>query len=350
MERRIYQDSKTAYLIIEPESDISDSLSLNMMKNNKIQCLLDMECRYVDNNLVLYYKIQGLQCMKEYIAEYNLDYNTAKQLYLDIVQAIINGEEFFLNENLYVLDLEYIYWDKKNKRAKLCCIPGWHGDFQQDIKKLAEDIIQYINHSDKISEMFIYGIYNLIADNGFTISYIKSYIKEFVPDGEPSGKHEIFNTKENQKLPEYNTGTVSGTTLEEPVKTGRTNPDAVYNGCGKITKKYMLYIDKASLPLSNYKKGRNYIYLSDICNNKKENHYEISIGRCKKCDIILPFSIISRYHAVIYITDGKFYIEDTNSSNGTYINGQKIPANVKTLCSYTDTISFAGINCHINDR
>ena len=54
-----------------------------------------MECRYIDNNLVLYYEIQGLQCIKDYTTGNKLDYNITRQLYIDIVQAVLNGEEFF---------------------------------------------------------------------------------------------------------------------------------------------------------------------------------------------------------------------------------------------------------------
>lgn len=317
MKKSIYQDSRTAYLVVEPEADISASLSMNMMKNNKIQYLLDMEYRYIDNNVALYYKIQGLQCLKEYIEEHSLGYNMARQLYLDIVQAVTNGEEFFLNENSYVLDLEYIYWDKKNKRAKLCCVPEWHGDFQKDIKKLAEDIITYIDHSDKLAEKFIYGIYGLIADSGFTVPDIKSYIKEFKTD-ETVKDNSTHNMPENEE-----------------------KPDTLNNKYSKSTKRHMLDIDKTSIPFSNYKKGRINICIDDICSKTGK----ISVGRNKKCNIVFPFGFVSRYHAVIHIADGQIYIEDTDSANGTYINGQKIPANVRTLYKDSDIVSFAGINC-----
>ena len=127
LKKHIYHDSKMSYLVIEPGTDIGASLSMNMMKNNQIQCLLDMECRYIDNSLALYYSIQGMQSLKEYIGEYSISYNTAKQLYMDIVQAVLNGEEFFLNEDSYLMDLEYIFWDKKNKNVKFCCVPELQG-------------------------------------------------------------------------------------------------------------------------------------------------------------------------------------------------------------------------------
>lgn len=316
MEKRIYQDSRTAYLVIEPETDIEtdNSLSMNMMKNNKIQCFLDMECRYVDNNLALYYKIQGLQCMKEYIEENKLDYATAKQLYLDIVQAVINGGEFFLDENSYILDLEYIYWDKKNKQAKLCCVPEWKGDFQKDAKKLSEDIIAYIDHSDKAAEKFIYDIYSLISDDGFVAADIKSYIKEFK-----------LNKTEARK--------------DSSAESVQQNDVQVQDVCrnSQTRVKYGLSIEKASMPLSIWKKGR-----TDIWTNSA-----ISIGRHEDCNVVLPFNIISRHHAVINIIDGNFYVEDTASTNGTSVNGKKIPANEKTLCIANDIISFAGINCRV---
>ncbi|MGX5202639.1 FHA domain-containing protein [Aliikangiella sp. IMCC44632] len=48
------------------------------------------------------------------------------------------------------------------------------------------------------------------------------------------------------------------------------------------------------------------------------------IGRDKEAEITLPLSFISRQHAKIALRKEKVYIEDLNSSNGTYVNGEKI--------------------------
>jgi len=72
LDKRIYHDSRVSYLVIDPGTDIATSLSMNMIKNNKIQGLLDVECRNADNKMELYYGIQGMQCLKEYIGEYNI--------------------------------------------------------------------------------------------------------------------------------------------------------------------------------------------------------------------------------------------------------------------------------------
>ncbi len=72
------------------------------------------------------------------------------------------------------------------------------------------------------------------------------------------------------------------------------------------------------------------------------------MGRNSDCNLILPVSFVSRYHAIFYIEDEDIYIEDLSSANGTFVNDGKIPANVKILCNVNDVISFAGIKWRLS--
>ena len=318
-----------SYLVIGTGTDISNSLSMNMMKNNKIQGLLDLEYRYTDNKMELYYEIQGMKCLKEYINEYNISYNLARQLYLDIVQAVLNGEEFFLSENSYVMDLEYIFWDKKNKRAKFCCGPELQGDFQTDIKKLTEELIDCLGHNDKNAVEFIYGIYGLITDNGFIIPDIKAYIKGFKPG--------IVNSKAHYNKKQEDTHVVDGIITNTGINSKKEN----------ISRRFILSVEKASLPFNIKDKGYINICLGDAGKRIDESHLEASVGRSSSCNLVLPVCFVSRHHAMFYIEDEDIYIEDLSSINGTFVNGEKIPANVKILCNVNDIISFAGIKCRL---
>lgn len=343
-----------SYLIIEPVTDIYSSLSLNMMKNNKIHGLLDMECRYTDNRMELYYEIQGMQSLKEYIVENGISYNLARQLYFDIAQAVLNGEEFFLNEDSYVLDLEFIFWDRKNKRAKLCCVPELQMDFQADIRKLTEELIEFMNHNEQNVVEFIYGIYGLITDNGFIISDVKSYIKEFKPGT-------LNKTVDNNKKQQHTSKNNGIEFIQAPVTSEKIqyvdeknvlNENKVTtnmnNSKENIHKKYILCIDKASLRFKEDEKGYININLQNEGVIEDEGHWEFSVGRSNNCSLVLPVCFVSRHHAVFYLENGNIYIEDTGSANGTFINNEKIPANVKTLCNVNDIISFAGIKCRLS--
>ncbi len=48
------------------------------------------------------------------------------------------------------------------------------------------------------------------------------------------------------------------------------------------------------------------------------------IGRDERSDIKLPFSYVSRKHLKVAIRKEKLFVEDLNSSNGTYVNGEQV--------------------------
>lgn len=68
---------------------------------------------------------------------------------------------------------------------------------------------------------------------------------------------------------------------------------------------------------------------------------EVSIGRNKKCDIVLPFETISRLHAVIAYRNKGFVIFDTFSKTGITVNGEKI--NGKSHIYDGDIIGMGGL-------
>lgn len=51
---------------------------------------------------------------------------------------------------------------------------------------------------------------------------------------------------------------------------------------------------------------------------------EITIGRMKGNDIVLPKGNVSKKHSRIVLQDGGFSVSDLGSTNGTYVNGRKI--------------------------
>ncbi len=48
---------------------------------------------------------------------------------------------------------------------------------------------------------------------------------------------------------------------------------------------------------------------------------KITIGRSPQNNLVLPASSVSSFHARITYSDGRYTLEDLNSTNGTYVNG-----------------------------
>jgi hypothetical protein len=64
------------------------------------------------------------------------------------------------------------------------------------------------------------------------------------------------------------------------------------------------------------------------------------IGRESDCNIILDFPEVSRHHAAIQIKDGEILLEDLGSSNGTFVDGNRIQ---KIKLSPGQEISFENL-------
>ncbi|MDE6774908.1 MAG: FHA domain-containing protein [Ruminococcus sp.] len=51
---------------------------------------------------------------------------------------------------------------------------------------------------------------------------------------------------------------------------------------------------------------------------------EILIGRHASADIRIQDMSVSRYHAMLNVSGGKWSVTDLNSKSGTYVNGRKV--------------------------
>jgi len=60
-------------------------------------------------------------------------------------------------------------------------------------------------------------------------------------------------------------------------------------------------------------------------------------------DILLTDSRCSRKHAKVYLEDGKVFVEDVGSTNGTTVNDEPLQPNTKTEIKQGDKVAFAGV-------
>lgn len=51
---------------------------------------------------------------------------------------------------------------------------------------------------------------------------------------------------------------------------------------------------------------------------------EARLGRSSRCDYVIPNAAVSRTHAILTRADGRWWIDDCESRNGTFLNGWRV--------------------------
>lgn len=86
-----------------------------------------------------------------------------------------------------------------------------------------------------------------------------------------------------------------------------------------------------------------------VCDGERYTLYdgENTVGRAHDCRVVLTGATVSRHHAVIVIAQREIRVEDLNSRNGTYVNGQKITS---AVIRYQDRLMFGASEATILRR
>lgn len=298
--QKIKKDCDKAMLIVEEDETLDGKIDMNMLIHNRVTGFLPMQVRYVDDRIEYCYTIQGMVSLKTMLEANKADYSLQYAIYSAIRKAVISGKEYFLSENNYVLDPSYLYWNQWREQLGICYCPGWNQDVSVQMIHLTEYFMKYTCHEKKENVEFIYGIYELLQEEGFVLESLESYLVQ----------------QSRDSLCENASNETDGRRKRETKKS------------------------KKSREIWCLKKNSGYAELPESLMLKTG---EITIGRQENSDILFPVAEISRNHAKLLIGD-RIYVEDCGSTNGTRINGNIISAKGQALCKKGDILSFANIS------
>lgn len=115
----------------------------------------------------------------------------------------------------------------------------------------------------------------------------------------------------------------------------------------------LVYLDISDARRMSKADEDGYGYLK-LINLRKDLNFKIyesysirenaTIGRSKKCDIYINDKYLSKEHARIFFDRDKFFIEDLNSTNGTFVNGKEILSAHPVKLKDNDKISFGDVS------
>lgn len=320
MEIRYKRDLNSNYMILTEENPKNESYEVRMITENRIYGLLPCIHQQYEGRTEYYYEITGRQSMELLYERRKLNSGQLKGLLRELLRILESAGEYLLNPDHLLLGPETIYLHTRSEKLYLCCYPGSEKKIQESFLDLAEYLLGKLDKSDAEGIEFGYELYQNALEPNFSLTELLHRHTETEKEApqpavrpaetvsvqkeilEKTGSWKNFFKKKNRQ-----------TTLEDYVA------EADQMGSGTA-----LFLKEEALPETAclQKVKRDGLFLRSLSTEYPSFQIQeeaFLLGKKKdSVDGCIPAATISRIHARITCDGTVYYVEDLNSTNGTW--------------------------------
>lgn len=194
----------STYLVYEvKESDVVDSLSLGMLTNNKIQGLAQTLFTQMNETRYIKYNVSSKISVRQF---FNGPVNKKRLLgvFSGIVDGLLSAEDYMIDSNAIVLDLDYIFADVSTCEAMLICLPISNLERERtDLGVFFKNIMVNTQFDSTENSDHVAKIFNFLNTSPvFSLTDFKMLLEEIRNDGNVTDmlsnvKNESINNQQN---------------------------------------------------------------------------------------------------------------------------------------------------------
>ena len=341
MKAECIRDLNRKYLVM---TDESDGYQTEMLIRNRAEGFIPVKKIAWDNEIRLYYDITGKQSLDKGFVKRKISYEELSELLYSISSQVKECKRLFLDVSGIVLSPEYIYMDLSNDRFYWIFYPCNRDP--HEVMELAEYLLEHIDNGNHAAVRTVYELYrrakegSIDAENLYEILKAEKEEEEItnteVSESIQNDKKEILREKELRKS-RFEKKIDSLFDLMKSKISEKKNAEK-----GFENENFDLDSDEEddsgdtefgtvliSLPEGN---SRKLISRDNSIPDAKLEFFPCVLGSRQDCvDILLNDRSVSRMHAQIDEAQGKLFLYDLNSTNGTFVNGQRIIAEEREI-------------------
>ena len=317
------RDLNSNYMILTDEHR-EDGYEVRMITENRIYGFLPCVCQEHEQRTEYYYEITGRQSLQLAYERKKINCEQLKGFLRELLRILEAAGEYLLNPEHFILEPEYIYLHARTERLCLCYYPACKKDIRESFLNLAEYFLGKLDKSDAAGIEFGYDLYQRAMEPNFSL-------EELMKRTEKEGKcqPEAANIKENvleqvsvqEEIPEK-TGSWRSFFKKKPKK---SKLEDYLAEADQIDSGAVLFLrEKNSIGETTYLKTEKREGLLLKSRNPEYEDFHITgdsflIGKKRdSVDGCIPAETISRIHARITKEGPSYYLEDLNSTNGTW--------------------------------
>jgi len=359
MEISYQRKHNDSFMILEGQLD-KNSYEVRMIQDNNIFSLLDITAFSIDGKNQLSYKISRKENLEDFVESHDLTLELMQRLIINLKLALNEISKYLIEENHIWLSKESIFVEKTGESLKLslCFYPEDFGTIQEQFRTLMDFFLSALSREDNEAAGRIYMAYDLCLKDDFTLDEIIDYLTAEEQDEIHVEQVSIYDDEsevysEKVAEPEY----VSDYLDYEEEKRGLVD-HILYSIKCMFRKRSVLEekvenfedflvdpeidFDEPTVLLADAKPIGKLVY--DGNNNGDDfliNKDIFRIGSANNNDAVIHSKTVSGNHAKIIREDGVFFLTDSNSLNGSYVNSTQLAYRQRYKLKPMDIIRFA---------
>lgn len=336
MEIRYKRDLNSNYMILTEEMPGEEGYEVRMVTENRIYGFLPCVKQCHADRTEYYYEITGRQSLELLYERRKLNFGHLKGLLRELLRILEAAKEYLLDPDHLILSPECIYLHARSEKLSVCYYPGFKKEIQESFLELAEYLLGKLDKSDMEGIEFGYELYQSALEPNFSLVELLH-------------RH----TDEEKEAVNEDSFPVSSVSVQEEVleKTGswknffkkksRQNMLEDYVAeAGPAGNEAPLFLKEETVLETAYlkKETREGLFLrsrsAEYPGFRIKNETFLLGKKKDSVDGCIPAPTVSRIHARITYDGSVYYVEDLNSTNGTWAD--QVQLNPYELCPLKD--------------
>lgn len=341
----IRRDNKN-YMTEEYREAEVDRLCFNMLKKRRLKTLIPVGYRYVDDRIFIEYDITGLQPVSRIFERRKLGRTEIEAIVRCLLAALNELEEYLLTVDNIHMSVDMIFSNISGDMLYFCPV-FMRAEHEQPFKALMDFIMARVNYDIQEAVGLTYSLVKASEGESPREDMLNLIKNPLMNDEEKrDSEDEVFLgipeiSFKSRKKKRFLFRREKKKTIPFLAESDRMEMD--FDEHEAVEPERSVFVTK---PLEGQICAKQYflrpVNSYDQRDRVEIKHFPYVIGKLEEGIDYRPDSqMVSRLHARFELGDDGITLEDLNSSNGTYINGESIFGKGNVLLKDGDMISFA---------